>query len=308
MSDGSESEQRYARADTLEGMLQRGRGLGAILATRDPEAAAEPVYGCVRYDWRWDPVDERHLYLARLIRDLELPPGPVVELLTGDEDACGRATRVLELLAKSGSTEAREALRASIREGGHWLDVLESVADCWPTEWWKDLAEVAYTRLDGDERLRVDSEAGATLRSLFGSVTPPHPPRRLSHVEVAPASRRLLAVLGELGERVVAEVPGLVLPTAAPIVDLVGGGDGGEVVGEPEQARELGAVAGRVQDGVEAVHRGGGRLHQQFTGLRTRVVGIAHHRGGRDGVQGCSTHGDHLQQKWNGLPVSMTPA
>ncbi|WP_457029075.1 hypothetical protein [Kitasatospora sp. P5_F3] len=199
MSDGSESGRRYARANTLEGMLQRGRGRGAVLAAQDPAAAAELVYGCVRYDWRWDSVDERHLYLARLIRDLELPHGPVVELLAGDEDQCEWATRILELLAKSGSTEAREALRAYVREGEHWLEVLESVASCWPTEWWRDLAEVAYTRLDGDERRRMDSEAEETLRSLLGTATPPHASRRLSDVEVTPTSGRLLAVLADPG-------------------------------------------------------------------------------------------------------------
>ncbi|PBC75382.1 hypothetical protein BX265_0036 [Streptomyces sp. TLI_235] len=48
-------------------------------------------------------MDDRHLYLARLVRDLELPTAPVAALLGGDEDACERATRVLELLAVLGS-------------------------------------------------------------------------------------------------------------------------------------------------------------------------------------------------------------
>ncbi|WP_256176857.1 hypothetical protein [Kitasatospora aureofaciens] len=62
-------------------------------------------------------MDHRHLYLARLIRDLALPVGPVVELLAGGEDVCERAAGVLELLALGGSVEAREALRGYIREG-----------------------------------------------------------------------------------------------------------------------------------------------------------------------------------------------
>ncbi|MFD0274514.1 hypothetical protein ACFVHB_11500 [Kitasatospora sp. NPDC127111] len=139
----------YAPAGTLPGLLQRGRGLGARMAQEDPAAAAELVYGCVRWDWRWDSVDQRALYVARLVRDLALPLGPVVETLAGGQDACERATRVLELLARGGSAEAREALRAYVREGEHWRDVLEAVADAWPVEWWDDLADVARERSRG---------------------------------------------------------------------------------------------------------------------------------------------------------------
>ncbi|MFD7591565.1 hypothetical protein ACFV6D_00845 [Kitasatospora sp. NPDC059812] len=110
----------YAPAGTLPGLLQRGRGLGAQMAAEDPAAAADLVYGCIRWDWRWDrQADDRHLYLARLVRDLELPVGPIVDLLTGDEDTCLRATGVLELLALADSAEAREALRTHVREGEH---------------------------------------------------------------------------------------------------------------------------------------------------------------------------------------------
>ncbi|WP_280674402.1 hypothetical protein [Kitasatospora sp. MAA19] len=138
----------YAPAGTLPGLLQRGRGLGALMAAEDPTAAADLVYGCIRWDWRWDTqVDHRALYLARLLRGLELPRGPVVEVLAGDEDACMRATGVLELLALGGSAEARDALRDYVREGEHWVDVLESVADAWPAAWWDDLADTARARL-----------------------------------------------------------------------------------------------------------------------------------------------------------------
>ncbi|MEU1418490.1 hypothetical protein [Kitasatospora sp. NPDC005751] len=140
----------YAPAATLPGLLQRGRGLGARMAEEDPAAAAELVYGCVRWDWRWEPVDQRALYLARLVRDLALPVGPVVELLAGDEDACERAGAVLVLLALDGSAQAREALRAYVRVGRHWAPVLEAMADRWPVEWWEDLAETAGERARRD--------------------------------------------------------------------------------------------------------------------------------------------------------------
>ncbi|MET8626716.1 hypothetical protein ABZW30_23655 [Kitasatospora sp. NPDC004669] len=145
----AERRYEYAPAGTLLGLLQRGRGLGARMAEEDPSSAAELVYGCIRWEWCWHrKVDERHLYLARLTRDLELPLQPVIDLLAGDEDTCGRATRVLELLALGGSAEARDALRAYVREGEHWVNVLDSVAARWPLEWWDDLEGIAAARLE----------------------------------------------------------------------------------------------------------------------------------------------------------------
>lgn len=74
------------------------------------------------------------------------------------EDACLRAAEVLELLAVAGSDECREALRAYVRTGPHWVPVLESVADRWPSEWWEDLADVARSRVEREEELPWFSE------------------------------------------------------------------------------------------------------------------------------------------------------
>ncbi|WP_371589417.1 hypothetical protein [Streptomyces virginiae] len=147
---GEGDEMRYARFDSVEGLLQRGRGLGAVRAVQDPHVAAPFVHDAIRRDWRWDGFDERSRYLAGLVRDLRLSPAPVVELLSGDERQCGRAVDVLELLALEGGDEAREALRSHVREGAHWVRVLESVAGLWPAEWWEDLGEVARRRIGGE--------------------------------------------------------------------------------------------------------------------------------------------------------------
>ncbi|MFE2533091.1 hypothetical protein [Streptomyces sp. NPDC059371] len=151
MSD--EHEMVYARIESLEGLLQRGRGLGAVRALRDPQEAAAFVYDGIRRDWRWDDVDDRCLYLARLVRDLGLSLTPVVRQLAGDEETCLRACDVLELLALSGSEAAREALRTYIREGAHWARVLESVSIGWPTEWWDDLGDIARARIGEEPEL-----------------------------------------------------------------------------------------------------------------------------------------------------------
>ncbi|MER5729868.1 hypothetical protein ABT084_16265 [Streptomyces sp. NPDC002138] len=146
----SDEYETYAPFDSVEGLLQRGRGLGAVRARQDPEGAAPFVYDGIRRDWRWDGCDERARYLAGLVRDLGLSPTPVVELLDGDDGQFERAAAVLELLALGGCDEAREALRAHVREGAHWIHVLESVSDLWPAEWWEDLGEVARARIGGE--------------------------------------------------------------------------------------------------------------------------------------------------------------
>ncbi|MGW2843256.1 hypothetical protein ACWCWD_36380 [Streptomyces sp. NPDC001493] len=147
MSD--EDAVMYAHPHTLEGLLQRGRGLGAVRALRAPQEAAAFVYDGIRREWRWDgQVDDRSLYLARLVRDLALPLAPVIGQLAedGDEDAHLRACEVLELLALGGSEEARAALRGYVARGAHWDSVMESMASHWPAEWWQDLGDTARAR------------------------------------------------------------------------------------------------------------------------------------------------------------------
>lgn len=87
----------YAPANTLLGLLQRGRGQGALIAAEDARASADLVYACIRYDMRWDrQVDGRDLYLARLVRSLNLPLGPVTDMSAENND---HAAAVLGLLA-----------------------------------------------------------------------------------------------------------------------------------------------------------------------------------------------------------------
>lgn len=162
----------YARHNTLEGLLQRGRGLGAEHAQHDPRAAAPFVYDGIRRDWKWDcQTDTRCLYQARLLRDLKLSLKPVVDQLAGNEEDSSRATDVLELLALAGSEEAREGLRAYIRKGEHWVPVLESVAASWPAQWWEDLGDVARARICGKEDLPWSFE----LWNRFGIEVPRRP-------------------------------------------------------------------------------------------------------------------------------------
>src|SRR4051812_27042796 len=71
----------YESPRTLAGALQRGLGRGAHDAADDP-AAPGLVMDCIRRDHRWDwQVDEREVYLARLVRDLRLPAAPIAAQL-----------------------------------------------------------------------------------------------------------------------------------------------------------------------------------------------------------------------------------
>ncbi|MDX3187842.1 hypothetical protein PV458_05475 [Streptomyces sp. MN03-5084-2B] len=144
----------YASAKTLPGALQRGSGAaGAWVATHP--VAPELVWDCVRRDYRWDrQVDERTTYLARLVLDAGLPVDPVVEQLwragrtTGyDGNRFGQCVDVLAALARTLVPAAMDALRQYVCEGERWVEVLETVADTWPAEWWDDLAPIVAGRV-----------------------------------------------------------------------------------------------------------------------------------------------------------------
>ncbi|GGM09144.1 hypothetical protein ACFFX1_01480 [Dactylosporangium sucinum] len=137
----------YLPTRTRAGALQRGLGRGAFRARFDP-AAPDLVYACVRRDHRWfAPFDERGIYLARLVRDLALPVGPLVAELYSAADDVDHVLGVLTALGRSGSDEVIESLRRYIGIGPHWIDVLQSIARDWPANWWDDLLPVAADRL-----------------------------------------------------------------------------------------------------------------------------------------------------------------
>ncbi|GAB3147321.1 hypothetical protein GCM10027258_40530 [Amycolatopsis stemonae] len=143
----------YASAKTLQGALQRGCGAaGAWVATH--RVAPELVLDCVRRDYRWDrQVDERTVYLARLVLDAELSVDPIVEQLwrTGrssgyNGNRFGQSVDLLATLARTPVAAAVDALRQYVGEGERWVEVLQAVAGTWPGEWWEDLAPIVAGR------------------------------------------------------------------------------------------------------------------------------------------------------------------
>ncbi|MEV8512015.1 hypothetical protein [Dactylosporangium sp. NPDC051484] len=139
----------YLPTRTRAGALQRGLGRGAVRAGRDP-AAPELVYACIRRDHRWLPLDERGVYLARLVRDLELPTGPIVARLFTATDETGEFSHVLrvaEALGRAGSEGVVESLRRYVHIGPYWREALAVIAHAWPANWWDDLLPAAADRL-----------------------------------------------------------------------------------------------------------------------------------------------------------------
>ena len=152
-TDAGNDDWCYAPAKTLRGALQRGCGAaGAWVATH--RVAPELVVDCVRRDYRWDrQVDERTVYLARLVVDVGLSVDPIVEQLwrtglnTGyDGNRFGQSVEVLAALARTHVVAAADALRRYVSEGERWIEVVETIADTWPGEWWDDLAPIVAGR------------------------------------------------------------------------------------------------------------------------------------------------------------------
>src|SRR5690349_6235786 len=130
----------YDPPDTIAGQLQRGLGRGAR-AVRDPEL----VSACLRHSYAWDwQVDARHIYLARLVRDLAMPVAPIVARLHAAEPELGDTEftvtlGVLDRLGRAGVEGVLDGVRDYIEHGPGWQDALEYVAEDWPVAWWDDL-------------------------------------------------------------------------------------------------------------------------------------------------------------------------
>jgi ribosomal protein S28E/S33 len=140
----------YDPSTTIAGQLQRGLGRGAVEAR---DAAA--VYACVRHDHRWWwSLDERAVYLARLIRDLGLSVAPLTDRLHApdpddDNHEFTNTLEVLEVLGRAGVDGVVDEVRRYVAEGPRWQEVLETVARRWPVELWDDLLPVVRERVDG---------------------------------------------------------------------------------------------------------------------------------------------------------------
>jgi hypothetical protein len=104
----------YEPSRTIAGQVQRGLGRGA-----HEVSDAETVYACVRRDYRWWwSIDERAVYLARLIRDLGLSVEPLIDRLHAadpdeENNEVANTLEVLEVLGRAG-------VQGVVDEVEHW--------------------------------------------------------------------------------------------------------------------------------------------------------------------------------------------
>ena len=153
----------WAMYDSLEGQLQRGRGLGFRSALGDPGTAGKLVLRCVLEDPRWDAqVEDRGLYYARLFRALDLPLDPISKHLATDPERPALALDVLECLARYGYDHAVGALRDYLESGSQWESALYRLVNVVPREQVDELHRLAAER--GPERDLTDDLAVATAR------------------------------------------------------------------------------------------------------------------------------------------------
>ena len=143
----------YEPARTVAGQVQRGLGRAARQA---PEAGV--VHDCVRRDHRWWwAIDDRAVYLARLIRDFGLGAAPLLDRLRAtdldeDNNEFHHTLEVLEVLGRAGVPGVVDGIRRHVAEGPRPQDVLEAVARQWPVELWDDLLPVVRDRIAGPLR------------------------------------------------------------------------------------------------------------------------------------------------------------
>jgi hypothetical protein len=105
------------------------------------------VMACIRRDHRWDwQVDDREIYLARLVRDLPLPVEAITARLyaappqhADDDNEFDLTLGVLNVLARAGVREVVEEIRQYVRAGDRWVEAMETIAGSWPQTWWDDL-------------------------------------------------------------------------------------------------------------------------------------------------------------------------
>ncbi len=157
-------------AESLHGRLQRGRGCAARRAA-GTHGAGELVYDCVRRDPRWDTLEERGLYYARLIVDLELSVAPIVAHLFDpvdhtdlDEDRTNLAIDVLGRLVTLGRREAAAPLRRYAQEGQNWFAALQQIVELDDPALAEGLDDVAAARCDDDELAWLCGVDGAVVR------------------------------------------------------------------------------------------------------------------------------------------------
>lgn len=158
-------------AESLHGRLQRGRGCAARSAAAVP-GTGDLVYDCVCFDPRWDNLEARGLYYARLMLDLELTIVPVARHLSDtddhsdtDEDRTNLALDVLARLVRLGRRDAAAPLRRYAFEGRNWYTALRQLVELDDPAAAEGLDDVAALRCDDAELALLCGTDGVVVRT-----------------------------------------------------------------------------------------------------------------------------------------------
>ena len=147
-----------ADAESLLGMLQRGRGKGYLVALETPRQEVWPLLvECItndpRSDEQWSPDEE---YYASLILKTGMDLGPLLSFVrrndTSDEQEwnCYYTLKTLRCLAHRGSRQALDFLREYIRFGYDFSQMAWIVHDLAELRALEDIHEVLYRRISSD--------------------------------------------------------------------------------------------------------------------------------------------------------------
>lgn len=151
-----------AAYDTVLGQLQRGRGLGFLIAQDLPRSKARRLLtSCILDDPRMDiQCEERSKSYAELALKLDLDLDPLVQRLRevrGDEDQeyqSGLVNATLGAMAERGSTAAAEILLEVVRQAHRWDVCLDDLVSTGDAGLCVRLARIIESRFPTPESLR----------------------------------------------------------------------------------------------------------------------------------------------------------
>lgn len=180
------SASRIAPAETLLGLLQRGRGAGFLRALDDSPPEVRPLLlECIVNDARWDTqVEERADYYGRLTLLTGLEPNSIESSLrTGRGPGAMRdmslAIDTLGRMAQLGSASALRVLREYVAYGSEWDFALEQLAQLPDPAAIEGLADIVCARFSTGKEMEEKSGYGlfleTALHPLWEQWRPVHP-------------------------------------------------------------------------------------------------------------------------------------
>ncbi len=198
-------DDHWADPYTLLGQLQRGRGIGVREALLTDGADAL-VVRCIERDSRWDrQLEERGVYMARLVTALAIPIDAIGVNVTKPGFPCHMWFDTLVELAGGGSEAAARVLLRYVRDAAPEDDVAHLLARLWAdggAACRDGLETVALSRLDDDALRRVvRNDEPWTARRGIPRVAAAFEQRRTRRVAAIRSPRAKRSATADLDDR-----------------------------------------------------------------------------------------------------------